>query len=652
MFYIAATSVVMAAAAFLASLWPGLKGNYDRILGWFIMVPALLTLVALALGLAGWLTPGAMLTAHSLVLAAVTVLWWKRRRKRRGGSAAEDDARMVPGAGARQAGVRWGPGARPWLWVLGAAWAGALGWMVYAGLLMPPFGSDGVAYHIPPAVWWLQAGRIYPVPTQFTFGYGYPQGMSLLILWQLAYTVTDHLVNVVQVPFILLGVLAAYGLAREAGIGQPWSWWAGAFWGLAPIVLEQAVVPYNDVAVAALTLAAFYLVLRFRRIGARGPLWLAGVALALILGIKANGFLVAGVAGLLALLPLGPSAQVETDAALRRFPTLEKLLPAIGQVLLALGLPSLLLAGYWYVRNLVLYRNPLYPAAVRLFGHTLFAGPRTVANLINVTPGQSRWHSFTMALHELTPWYTYDSPNGGFGPVFTALGVAAILAAGVHALYRRRWRAAAVLGAGILLLVLQPFKYPRYVLFLPALGGLSFAYVLQRMVRRKGRLFLQAAAVGLMLFALIFVPYQPQLSAETFRQVRTAMAAGRPPSAATFGLARSYAFMETIPELHHSDNRIAYTEAGFVYSLMGRNRDNRVYYVPATSYQAWLQKLQDAHTTFLIIGDDRAVELRWVKQHPEQFVLWNVSWPFTVFLLRSDWPRNQTLLNSRGGGAP
>lgn len=458
-FYIAATSVVMVAAAGLTSLWPGLGGNFDRILGWFILVPALLTMVALALGLAGWLTPGAMLTAHSLVLAGVAVLWWKRRRERPDGSAGGDDARRAPTAGARRAGVRWVPAARPWLWVMGAAWAGALGWMVYAGLLMPPFGWDGLSYHIPPAVWWLQAGRIYPVPTQFTFGYGYPQGMSLLILWQLAYTATDHLVNVVQVPFILLGVLAAYGLAREAGIGQPWSWWASAFWGLTPIVLEQAVVPYNDVAVAALTLAAFYLVLRFRRTGAKGPLWLAGVALGVILGIKPNGFLVASVAGLLALLPVGRG----------------KLLPAFGQILLALGLPSLLLAGYWYVRNLVLHRNPLYPAAVRLFGHTLFNGPRTVENLINVTPGQSRWHSFTMALHELSPWYTYDSPNGGFGPVFTALGVASLFAAGLHALVRRRWRVAALLGAGIMLLCLQPFKYPRYVLFLPALGGLSFA---------------------------------------------------------------------------------------------------------------------------------------------------------------------------------
>jgi hypothetical protein len=103
--------------------------------------------------------------------------------------------------------------------------------------------------------------------------------------------------------------------------------------------------------------------------------------------------------------------------------------------------------------------------------------------------------------------------------------------------------------------------------------------------------------------------------------------------------------------LNHPDNRIAYAEAGYVYALMGRNRSNRVYYVPATSADEWLRKLKDAQTTFVIIGDDRATELRWVKQHPQDFVLWTRTWPYTIYVLRSDLPRNQALIAARGGGA-
>ncbi|MDB4894201.1 MAG: hypothetical protein JWN15_463 [Firmicutes bacterium] len=636
MYYIIATSVVMAAAACLAALWPSLKGKFDRILAWFILIPALMIIVSLALGLAGRLTPSAMLFAHVTILVVVIVPWWQRRVA--GHSRAVATPLRGPSIDGRTAPtrVRWGPGARPWLWLLGVVSAIALGWMVYAGLLMPPFGSDSLAYHLPPAVWWLQAGRIYPAPTQFTFGYGYPQGMSLLMLWQLAYTATDHLVNIVQVPFVVLGVLASYGLAREAGVGRPWAWWAGAFFGLTPIVLEQAVVPYTDVAVAALTLAALYLTLRFRRSGAGGYLWLAGVAVGLIVSIKANGVLVAAIVGLLALVPA------------RRHKPLHR---TIGLAILALGVPALCLGGYWYIRNLVLYDNPLFPAAVTVLGRTIFPGPRTIQNLLNVTPGQTPWQSFALALQDHSHWYTYDPPNGGFGPVFTILGIGAMVAAGLHALVTRRWWVVVQFGAGMLLLVLQPFKYPRYVLFLPALGGVGFAYVLQRMAGRHTRQFLQAAAAGLMLFTLLAVPYQPQLSAETFQQVRSDVAAGRPPSAATFGLARDYAFIDTIPELNHPDNRIAYTEAGYVYALMGRNRSNRVYYVPATSADEWLRKLKDAQTTFVIIGDDRATELRWIKQHPQDFVLWTRIWPYTIYVLRSDLPRNQALIAARGGGA-
>jgi 4-amino-4-deoxy-L-arabinose transferase-like glycosyltransferase len=635
MYYIMATSVVMAAAALLAALWPGLEGKLNRIVAWIILVPALLILVALGLGLCGRLTPGAMLLSHVGILIVLIVPWWKRHAAKKG---QPEDVSYRDGSMHRPAGrmhAWWGPVARPWLWVMGAAWAAALGWMTYAGLLMPPFGSDAVAYHLPPAVWWLQAGRIYPVPSQFTFGYGYPQGMSLLMLWQLAYTATDHLVNVIQVPFVVLGVLAAYGLAREAGIGRPWAWWAAAFFGLTPIVLEQAVVPYTDVAVAALTLAALYLVFRFRRSGESGYLWLAGVAVGLILSIKANGFLVAGIVGLLALVP-----------SKRRRP----LIPTVGLAIVALGVPALGLAGYWYIRNLVLYHNPLFPAAIKVLGHTVFPGPRTIQNLLNVTPGQTPWQSFLLALHEHSHWYTYDSPNGGFGPAFTILGIGAIAAAGLHALVSRRWWIVFQLGAGIVLLVLQPFKYPRYILFLPAVAGVAFAYVVQRMARRRTRWFLQAMAAVLMLLTLVAVPYQPQLSAETFLQVRSQTAAGRPPSAATFGLARDYAFIDTIPELNHPDNRIAYTEAGYVYALMGQNRSNRVYYVPASNADEWVRKLKDAQTTFVIIGDDRATELRWLKQHPEDFVLWSRTWPYSIYVLRSDLPRNQALLAARGGG--
>ena len=623
MLYVAATLLVWLSAAAAAALWPTLEGHLDRLLAWFLMVPVLITATTLALGLVGWLTPLRLLVLHAvLALVLGAAAWWGRRRR----PPAEADDR--PQLGDQIAGAL----RQPWLWPLIAGWLATLAWSLFMGLKVPPFGWDALSYHIPPAVWWLQEGRIYPVPSEFTFGYAYPQGMSLLILWQLAFTATDHLVNLLQLPFAIMGAVAAYALAREVGIGRSWAIWASAFWGLAPLVVEQTLVPYNDVAIAALTLTALYFVLRFWRrcrIGT-GHLWLAGCAVGLMLGIKANAFLVLGLIVILALVPL------------RRSP--RRYIKDLGWRALALAVPSLLLASYWYIRNLVLYHNPIYPVAVKLLGITILPGPRTVTSLITVTPDQTPWETLLKGLREAIVTYSYDSPNGGFGAVFTCLGLAALAGALIHGIRSRRWRLVTVLCFGLLLYLLQPVKYPRYVLYLPALGGLAFGYCLQHLFGRTGRHLLQGAAAALLLYTLFLVPYQPQLSAEDIWQVGTAEASRQPLWAGSFGHARHYGFVATTPHLSHPDNRIAYTGTEFVYPLMGPDRSSRVYHIPPADYDQWVAELLKRRTTFLIVGRDWTIEQRWAQQHPEAFVQWAREWPFTVYLIRSDEPRNQLLL--------
>jgi len=622
--YLVATILVAMAAANVTVLWPGLPGRLERVLLWIAMVPGLITLVALLLGFAGLLTPTAMLLAHGAIAIASGVVAW-----RRGNLALRlPSPKQEAGRALRS----------PWLWPLLLGGAAVIAWQVYVGLRIPPFGWDALSYHLPPAVWWLQAERIYSVPTQFTFGYAYPQGWSLLLLWQLAFTATDHLVNVTALPFVLFGTLAAYGLAREMGIGKRWAPWAGAFWALTPLVLEQLTVPYNDVAVGALTLGVFYFILRFWRSGGRstGPLWVVGLLVGLILGTKPNGFLVLAFACVLMLFPRVQNWRSYISAV-------------VGRGLCA-GIPALALAGFWYIRNLVLYHNPLFPAKVSLLGHVIFPGPRTIKNLINMTPTQTKLQNLGLSLNEHLLRYTFDSPTGGLGPVFTCLGGAALVAMVVHAVTTRRWRLLAVTLAGGAIFLLQPFWYLRYSLFLPALAGVAFAYVLQRLARRRWRPWLQAAAVALLLYPLALVPFQPQTSAETLWQVDTAIAEGRRLSSAEFGLARDYAFVDSMPNLDHPANRIAYTEGRFVYPLFGRNRDRVVYYVPATTYDGWVSALLKERTTFLIIGADDAIEAAWAKSNPDRFVPWGRSWPYAVYLIRSDEPRNQELL--RQGARP
>lgn len=623
MLYTAATLLVWLSAAVAAAHWPALQGPLDHLLAWFVSVLTLITGSTLLLGLAGRLTVGWLLGLHVvLALGLCGFHWWTRRHQ----------PPQPPMDGLTINERIAGALEQPWLWLPLLGWQGALLWSLVVGLNVPPFGWDALSYHMPPAVWWLQEGRIYPVPSEFTFGQAYPQGMSLLILWQLAFLATDHLVNLLQLPFAIMGGAAAYALTREVGVGRRWALWSSLFWGLTPLVVEQTLVPYTDVAVAALTLTALYFVLRFWRHSQSGTghLWAAGCAVGLLLGIKANTFLVLGLAALLALAPLQRSRG--------------KYVRSLWGRALALAVPSLLLAGYWYVRNLVRYRNPIYPVAVKLLGFTLFPGPRTVASLVTVTPDQTPWQTLMKGLREEIVTYSYDSPNGGFGSVFTCLGLAAVAAALVHGIQRKRWRLVTVLSFGILLFLLQPVKYPRYVLHLPALAGLSFGYCLHRLFRQAGRHLLQGAAAVLLLYTLFLIPFQPQLSSEDLWQVGTAEVAGKPLWSGSFGHACHYSFVSTTPHFSHPDNRIAYTGTEFVYPLMGPDRSNQVYHIPPVDYDQWLAELLQRQTTFLLVGRDSNVEHAWAQAHPEIFVPWAREWPVTIYLIRSKEPRNQMLL--------
>jgi 4-amino-4-deoxy-L-arabinose transferase-like glycosyltransferase len=628
--WIVATALVVVCAALLAAMWPGLTNRLDRVLAWALLVPSLITVLTLVLGLAGRLSPWSLLLGQALLTVVTLVVWW-RSRKHRGRPVVAESRGLFRRV---RAALR-----EPWTWPLIVVWVLALVWVIYVGLIVPPYGWDGLSYHVPPAVWWLQSGRIYSVPSQFRFGYSYPQGMSILLLWQLAFTSSDHLMNLVQVPFAVLGAVAAYGLAREAGIGRRWAIWASLFWGLAPLVVAQSTVPYNDVAVAALTITGLYFGLRAARAG-RSHVWLAGVAGGLIMGMKPNGVLT-----------------VAIFAAVVLFPVRRPVMAYVGEIVkraVAIAVPCLLLAGYWYIRNVVLYQNPIWPLRVSLFGHLLFPGPnKSISEIVNVTPDQTTWQTFLFALKEHISWYSYDHPNGGLGPILTCMGIAAILAVLLHSSVRKRWRVSGLILCGVAMLLLQPFKYPRYVLLLPALGGLSFAYVLQHLATRPLRHLFQAAAVLLMLYTVVMIPYQPQLSAETFWEIRTATANGETLSSGGFAHAGYLAFITSTPELVNSANRIAYTGFSLVYPLMGPGRENRIYYVPAVSEKDWLDAVMKARTTFVLIGNRNTAEMAWVKKHPETFILWAGGYNYWVYLVRSDEPRNQLLrqeVSDRGVG--
>ena len=206
--------------------------------------------------------------------------------------------------------------------------------------------------------------------------------------WQGA-VLAIRLARFVSLAFGLLTVVAAWGLGREAFPQQPaWAVSVAAVVAFSPQFLFTSGVVSNDSATAALSTAA---------------LW--AIARAINRGITRRRSLVIGLlAGLAALtktstLPLIPLAAVALTLA-HRPPTSTKsphthLWPSVIRNLSFVIFSASAVGGWWYLRNAVLYHDPLalYVHIDTPWGRT---APSSIGDLLAELPKvyRSFWGSF------------------------------------------------------------------------------------------------------------------------------------------------------------------------------------------------------------------------------------------------------------------
>ncbi len=221
-------------------------------------------------------------------------------------------------------------------------------WLMRLAIGPPNISYDDPQYHAAIPARWLIAGRIYTVP--IWAGY-YPLNGELLSLWFMLPLRSDALVGFAPLLQAAILGLAAYGAQRLAGCSR----WSAA---LAPtILLSSPVVLFAgvtfagiDVATAGWIIAAVVLLASADRPGGihRPSCVWAVLGAAYAAGIKvsiAHFAVLVAVAGLWKLWRAsGSNGRFAMHAA------------ALG---LAMAGP-----GYWYLRNLILTANPIFPAAL------------------------------------------------------------------------------------------------------------------------------------------------------------------------------------------------------------------------------------------------------------------------------------------------
>jgi Glycosyltransferase family 87 len=226
--------------------------------------------------------------------------------------------------------------------------------------ILPVMSNDALTYHFPAAVHWLGTGRLSLYETWYfnpanTYS---PLAGSTLVAWYIAPFGNDVLARFVQFPAVALIFLATLRLARALGAPTALAATIALALILSQPVVRQAMIEKDDLYVAAFFAAALAACAPERLRDRLGP-WRVGAAIGLLAATKYTALMA------LPVLLLAADAPARAGWRWRHYAA-------------ALGI-AVAIAGPWYLRNAILTGNPLYPADVRVFGRTIFAGLFTTA---------------------------------------------------------------------------------------------------------------------------------------------------------------------------------------------------------------------------------------------------------------------------------
>ncbi len=379
--------------------------------------------------------------------------------------------------------------------VLGSIVLLAYAWVLVASYYLPPRGIDDLAYHLPAVFEYVRSHEIRLLPVTTMQPFAYPENAELLFLWPVLFTHDQRMVDGANVPFVLLSVLTIYALLRRFSLSRKNSVFAALLYALCPVVLMQAGVNYVDIIVSLFLLLSLYFALLYHEHRRPGDLFLAGLTIGLMCGMKYTAPFLA--------LPL----QLLILTALPK-----------GKWRHALGYVSVIVlaGGWWYLRNAVMLGEPLYPMH--------FQSP-VPDGLVNARGGSVLQNIGYNLPYWLVRYPLLDSGvgtyDGGFGLVFWGM----CFSSWIYATFRSTFTfrrpdipklvVLAYLPSGFLLLLAFPPRVVdfngRLAMFVVAIGLFAFGEVLQRMANELYRAVIKGICIALSLItvSLLFVSVQP-----------------------------------------------------------------------------------------------------------------------------------------------
>jgi hypothetical protein len=339
--------LLIAGAWLLAGHGLGVVARIDRFLATGVIAFAWCVLGIEILGTAGWISGGPILCVSGALFALGLIT---KQVKPHG---------AIPTQGRAEAEAPWGASAIACAAL--ALWPCVILFM--QSLLMPvKVVSDAPIYHLYFAIRWWKAGRLFLVPAPFGENAAtyFPANGDLCFTWLVASWGGETLAKVGQGPFLVVALVAAFGIARLLGAGRDSALIASCWFATVTPLLVFTFEANVDTIFVGAYLCSFYFFLR-HQLGEGGIVAaaLGGLAAGLALGTKPVG-----------LVFVAPLLMLWLVAALLRPGSRAGLLTSC---LVALA-GATITSAFWFARNLIVTGNPLYPLEVGFLGRTLFPG--------------------------------------------------------------------------------------------------------------------------------------------------------------------------------------------------------------------------------------------------------------------------------------
>lgn len=237
----------------------------------------------------------------------------------------------------------------------------------FNAFLQVPLEYDAMVYHLPIVTEWFKTGSLLDVYYSAFAGplAYYPSNFDLFYLWSIMPFKNDFLVNLLNLPLLILLTLTVYQIARNFSASKNVSLVVAVLLLYMPIFAQQVGTIFVDTFfILTFALAIYFLQEISKNPSEKKNVIFFGLALGLFVGTKYLGLVYS-------IIPLVIFLIIQLKQKIKRL-----------QIICLAFLSVFLTGSFFYLRNWINADNPIFPAEVKIFDYTLFEGYPSVADSI------------------------------------------------------------------------------------------------------------------------------------------------------------------------------------------------------------------------------------------------------------------------------